>query len=328
MSDLYVPNGGGLYLPEGYSEPEPQEAKDLDDLIKLYNQDTFHAWQSELARATIPTVSTVAPWIMEFPDTDCFLYEYLFWALQMRGETWEPQFQKRGTCVGQGAKLACDIVVAVSAFMAMSDFTGRTAVADKYAGGRVDIGGRPGTWDGSTGDWVSQWLVKFGSVRLQDLDLPEDARDADERLATSWTNSREGVPRDKESVAKERPITRRVLVTRARECGKLIQSGTPTINCSNLIPTGRRDSKGYSQVRRSGGHCTVFGAVRYNPFGLLYMNSWGPNWGTGPTFPDTQPKSSVWVTEREADAILSQGDSYGFVGMSGLAPLPPDKIIL
>lgn len=298
----------------------------VKDLEAAYRDDVFHAWNRDAAMMAIrqspkPAMCLAGAYLMDMKDRDTFGYRYLMQVMKDTGQRWKPQYQKRGTCVGQGGKLGADAIMSVNHLVYGRAWQGRASVAGMYAGSRVDVGNRPGRWDGSTGIWLSDWVSKKGGVLLmKDIGLPDDSQDPDEQMGVRWTNSREGVPAQEERISRERPVQQVVHTTDAREAAKVIQNLGFVINCSNLIPTGRRDRNGFSPVRRSGGHCTLFWAVRYNPFGLLYQNSWD-GWGDGPTFPDDQPPGSVWVDEDEANAILRQGDSYGWIGVQGFQPV-------
>ena len=227
---------------------------------------------------------------------------------------WRIKYQRRGTCVGQAAATCADIVMAVSHLAAGNKFPGRASVATMYAGSRVESGGQPGFWDGSNGSWVAKWANKWGVALLEELGLDDTNRQDDERLGIRWASSRYGVPEEFESLSQERPIVMTPLVTNTDEAAVAIEGGAPIIDCSNLIPTGKTDSSGLSPVRRSGGHATVFAAVRYHSGtkDFLYLNSWSEDWGD---------KGMVWISERDAQRILDQRDSYAFIGVTGLEPL-------
>ena len=51
--------------------------------------------------------------------------------------------------------------------------------------------------------------------------------------------------------------------------------------------------------------------------GALLANSWGTLWVSGPRWPDDMPDGCFWVTRRDIEAILSQGDSFAVGGVSG-----------
>lgn len=298
---------------------------DYDRLEWDYLNGQICGWIPPTVKTYTPTFAHVADTYMDLPDVDTFLWRFLW---KYVDDCWNPQYQKRGTCVGQGFKLLTDTVLAVNADVYGTEWQGRAAVAGIYPGSRVDIAGMPGKWDGSNGSWAADWCTQYGVILLSDLGLADDATNSDEKMAVKWTATREGVPKEWEEVAKTRPFERKLLVTNAREAGKSIQGGHPVANCSNLIPGPQRDKDGFSRVRRSGGHCTLFWGVRYEPFGLLYQNSWSKDWGDGPMFPDDQPDGSVWVNERDANAILRQEDSYALIGPTGFDQVDSKEISL
>jgi hypothetical protein len=66
----------------------------------------------------------------------------------------------------------------------------------------------------------------------------------------------------------------------------------------------------------------VFVAVRYQRNGspsdaLLCLNSWGPNWITGPKWPADMPDGSFWVERRVVERMLAQEDSFAVGSISG-----------
>jgi hypothetical protein len=195
---------------------------------------------------------------------------------------------------------------------------GRAAVATGYAGSRVEVASQPGGWDGSNGNWIAEFMTKWGVAVLPEIGLGEQELDADERLAVQWASSRAGVPEKFELIAKERPIVRAPQVTTAEELIACLESGNPVIHGSNLIPRDRDTPNTTVSIARSGGHLTVFGAIRWPSGGgdphILYVNSWSDSWGTD---------GCVWITLQDAVRILNQDDAFAFIGIQGLNPVLP-----
>jgi hypothetical protein len=222
--------------------------------------------------------------------------------------------QRYGSCVGQATAMCCDILMSVAWLLNDSVFPGRTSVGVEYTLGRVEIGGRPGTWWGSNGVWAAKAVIKYGACLLKEAGLSETALVEDERLGARMTALREGCPEALELAAKQRPVHMAPIVRTVNEAIVAIEGGAPVIDCSNLIPAGYVGRNGASPVRRSGGHATVFGGVRWvkGEPQILYVNSWGTNWGDA---------GSVWITAGDAQAILDQDDSFAFIGITGLSPV-------
>ena len=286
-----------------------------------------------LASTDIPVFSVGCPKLMDMPDRDTFLWRPLIRCLRTYHNDpnykWRPQYQRHGTCVGQGWKLGGDVGIAVACRLLGFSFPGRTAVSSPYPGGRVDVANKPGSWDGSWSEVTAEWVVeKGGIILLKDLGFTDDSREPDENNARAWTNTREGVPKKFEEVARYRPFQKRIPIHNAREAGKAIQQGFPVMRDSSYIASGKRDRNGFSPVSRSGGHCETYWGVRYNPFGLLDQNSWSESWGSGPKWPDDMPDGGVWLTEDDANRQIQDGGAYALVGPQGLEPLDPDVLDL
>lgn len=266
---------------------------------------------------------------LEAKPRDVFLYRYLFTALG-GADRWRPQYQKRGTCVGQGGKLGVDLVIAINHLFGGGRFPGRSAVAPLYAGSRVDIGKQPGRWDGSTGFWLVRWMKEFGVVLLNALDLPEDSLDEDENLGVRWTADREGVPTRYEDLARIMPVTETYVVETVDEAEVAIDAGCPIVRCSDLIASGTRGRHGISRVSRQGGHCELVWAKFYVDGQRLWneQNSWSARWGTGERYPHDMPPGSVNLTDSDFAKILSSGDCHALVGIKGLDPIPDRDIFL
>lgn len=257
-----------------------------------------------------------------------FLWRYLDASLGGR-DKWRPQHQRRGTCVGQGAKLGCDDLLAINHRFGGGRWVGRSSVAAAYAGSRVDIGKQPGRWDGSTGFWVVQWLIKFGIVTLDELGLADDSLTEDENLAVQWAASRDGVPREYEILAREKPIVDTYVCETPDEAAVALDSGSLLLICSNLIASGRRDRYGVSPLQNAGGHCQLVRAKFYDENGRRLwteQNSWG-KWGSGPKFPDDMPDGAVNLDDQSLARQLRSGDCHIITGVRGLEPLADRDLI-
>jgi len=273
--------------------------------------------QKQIAsKATVKSLSR-----RKVPKRDAFLWQILWTAMEENdlGE-WMPQYQRRGTCVGQAWKLGCDTAMALAYVLFNKEFPGRASVATIYAGSRVEVAGRSGRWDGSNGYWAAEYVTDWGITTLKELGLQEDSRTEDERLAIRWTGSRDGVPASFEDMAEERPVLMTPRVTTIDEALLALDSGSPISIASNLIPTGRVDRNGVSPVRRNGGHNTLVWGVKWikdDPF-FLYQNSWN---GWGIQTDKGQPAGSVWISAGDLKSTLNQNDSHAIVGVGGLEPL-------
>ena len=111
-----------------------------------------------------------------------------------------------------------------------------------------------------------------------------------------------------------------------------LESGMCVPVCSNIgFASGDRDADGFLRRQSSWGHCMVAISVKYaanngpgsaEPMkqprdGVLIMNSWGANWTGGGKHPKDQPDGSFWITRKDAEAILAQGDSFVIGSVNG-----------
>lgn len=303
------------------------------DLHHLYDGDFWEVLRpvSEEEVANAPTFSQSYPQQM-----DRHLHEVFAWRARVKaferktGKKWRPQYQQRGTCVGQGGKLAADDLMALAWALHGVEFPGAAAVAGMYPGSRVDVGGQPGRWDGSTGSWLNTWVTQRGGILLLNaIGLPEDSRNEDEQMAVRWCASREGVPAEYEDDAKVRVVAVGVRCSTTEELTVGLNSEGVLVQCSNLIATGRRDANGYSPLKRSGGHCQLVDGCRgiqgRDAEGFWEQNSWSEQWGSGGKYVDDQPDGGVWIHRSEMQAQLDQRDSYMWFGVNG--PSNPDSEI-
>jgi len=301
-----------LYNPRDLITPSVGEFRSLDDTKR------FYARVGALIKASLPTVPTVSQcyrlWAPKKQNVD--LVEILKECYNARNIALKWRDQIRGTCVGQAGATASDLVMAVAWLIFDKKVPGRACVSTGYAGSRVEVGGKPGAWDGSNGSWIAQFNNKWGVAVLNEIGLGEDELVQDERLAIQWAASREGVPEKFELITKTRPIIRAPQVTTAEELIACLESGNPVIHGSNLIPYDL-NTNDVVPVYRGGGHCTVFGAIRWRIDGtpeILYINSWGLDWGQN---------GCVWITLTNAVRILNQDDAFAYIGIQGLAPAIP-----
>lgn len=303
----------------------------LQSVIDLYENNQAEAWTPDPERVkslALPNISQAAPGLMNQPDRDTFLWRALYMVMSTLQPGWRyrTQFQKQGTCGGQSAKSVWDMSTANTCLLMNQAFPGRSSVAGFYTGSRVEVARKPGKWQGTCGCWLAEFAAKFGAVLLKDMQIDENyyyptSQDPDEKFAMAWTNSWDGVPVKYEQLAKRFPSGAISQPRNAREAGKLIEQGIGVITGNDLIPTGKRNRQGFGDLRQVSGHLTGYIAVRYNPFGLLYLNSWGDDWASGPVYVEDQPPGTVWLDEDQCNAQISQGDTFGIGGTMGMPDL-------
>lgn len=296
-----------LYNELDLTTPVVGEFTGNDDIVRFYS--SGGGWSPPPANS-MKTVSQVSKSKGPSRKTDVNLIDVLSECLDVHDIEFKWRSQARGTCVGQASATCCDIVMAVSWLLSDSKFPSRSAVSTTYAGGRVEVSKNPGRWDGSWAISSATFCRDWGVATLEDIGLEETELVEDERLGIRWAAMSDGVPEKFETIAKTKPIIQTPAVTTAEELIKAIEAGCPVAHGSTLIP-GQPNKNGVANVYSRGGHSTVFGGIRWvsGNVQVLYVNSWGLDWGIG---------GSVWIEMSDAVRILRAGDSFAYVGISGL----------
>ncbi len=227
--------------------------------------------------------------------------------------------QTIGDCVSHGYGTAIDVLTAVEIELRgeAEVWPGvETATEWIYGCSRViQGGGRIGNQDGSLGVWA-QAAVKENGTLLRRQYGQFDLSTYDGSVAKDW--GYRGLPRELEPTADEHPVTTTSLVDAYEEARDAIANGYPVPVCSDQGFDDRRDSQGFARPKGKWPHCMVFVAVDdtgERP-GLLCINSWGPDWISGPKRHD-QPEGSFWVDADVAHRMLQQGDSYALSDFEG-----------
>lgn len=258
-------------------------------------------WSTEAGQAMLATSAA--------KRRDVFLWRPLTDVLKKHGQSFNVQYQRRGTCVGQGTKGLADRLLALRHLIYGDQWLGRAAVAGTYAGGRVEIGKSPGRWDGSNCIWSCEWLTK-GVLLLKDLGLADDSEWDDEKLAVDWAASRSGIPEQYETIARTRRSAKVVPIRSPDELEAAIDHFMPAVTCGPMLGTGSRGQYGVMQIRRGGGHCELIDG-KFWIDGKRYFhrqNSWSEEWGSGPRYPDDMPAGSYNLTDDQIETILRSGD--------------------
>lgn len=229
--------------------------------------------------------------------------------------------QTIGDCVSHGWGLGVDILKAVEIKLKgeHEQWKTETATEPLYAFSRVEVGGgRLGNGDGSIGAWMAKAVSEYGTLLREKYDS-YDLRKYSGSKARDWGRKGRGVPDILEPTAREHPVRTVSLVTSYEEARDAIANGFPVPVCSMQGFRDKRDKEGFSKPSGSWAHCMCFVAVddKHKREGLLCVNSWGPNWISGPKR-HGQPEGSFWVDADVADKMLRRDpDSYSMSGFEG-----------
>lgn len=204
-----------------------------------------------------------------------------------------------------------------------------------YGGSRVQVGkGRLGRGDGSTGSWAAEWAVNGGNLVYKKYPTIDLSGGYQVPRCREW--GYRGVPADLVPIAKEHPVGSVALVKTPAEAWAAIGNGYPIPVCSNVgFQSPLRD--GFCARAGSWAHCMELrGRFTHPTKGRCFVvqNSWGNYLHAKPGDRNSQidvagrglvqlPDGCFGITEKDAAAILAQGDSFA---ISSLRGFPAQKI--
>ncbi|RCS43961.1 hypothetical protein DTL42_18415 [Bremerella cremea] len=311
-------------LVEQITDRQPFKAADVPEEHFGY-QPNPQATRKFLAQLPRANLREAAPQLFQAdpPQDDIFLYRALYDAhLKKYGVPWQVGRQGIGDCVSFGFAHGADIHLAVMWSLGDSADWKPTATESIYGGSRVEARGvsRGGWSDGSYGSAAAKWLREYGLVFRQPYETVDLSRYSAQR-AKDWGNYGNGGQDDNgrlDAEARKHPVRTVALVRNFAEASAAIHSGYPVPVCSMVGFRMQRDADGFAQPQGTWPHCMCFIAARHGKRpGLLCLNSWGPNWITGPKYPSDMPDGSFWVDQRTVDRMLAQNDSFAVSGYDG-----------
>jgi hypothetical protein len=250
----------------------------------------------------------------------------------VHGAAYVPRHQQSmPSCVGHATAAAVDILACVEIHSLNHRERappGRIAACVIYGLSRQEIGEfGPLSGGGSYNRYAARAIQEYGVVAHQryphlayDLSAPSTSLCA--------TFGREGVPESIERLAKQHPVHRFIKINSFTQLRDAIQHGCPVIIGSNVgfgSKEGRtRDEDGFLNPPRRmfaksvWNHSMVAVAVcDSGRKGALILNSWGPDWISGPKKIGDEPEGSFWADMKIVDRMLKQGDSYALCLLTG-----------
>lgn len=251
-------------------------------------------------------------------NDDALVYRFLAKALNKAKI--DPLDQKDlGSCVGFATAHATEIVAAADIVhrLEREEFKFRASGGGNYALSRTHSK-QLGSWEGSSGAWAVEamqqwgtlWQGVYASVDLSRYDIPTVRR---------WQER--GVPNEIIEAAKLHPARGCALLKDVRELKAILQNGYTSLSCASQTFASRRDSMGFSRGTIPGwNHAMAIVAYRgpeSGKEGFLVMNSWRPDWISGPEWPEDQPYGSFWADVQDMQKRLDQGDTWAVGGING-----------
>lgn len=244
------------------------------------------------------------------------------------GSAYQPRDQGSApSCVGQATAAACDILAATQIHEGKLQRAppGEACAATIYGWSRIDIAGI-NTNDfggGSRCRWAVEAIQKFGVVPLRNFeDLQLDLSKPSAQRCIKYGYS--GVPTQLVTIGQQHIIVEFIQLNSYEDVRDAVFNGSPVIVGSGVgfgTKNGaKRDKDGFlKRPRRSNWNhaMAIIGVSDEGRKGALLLNSWGPNWISGPTRFGSEPQGSFWADADAIDEIVDQGDSYAirmFVG--------------
>jgi hypothetical protein len=243
-----------------------------------------------------------------------------FKAVEKLGVSFPVRMQTIGSCVAQGMACAIDVIKAAEiVFLGQpEEWVAETATEPIYAVSRVDVGkGRLGRRDGSVGAWAVE-AVEMGAAIPRGVYGDVDLTTYSGEREREWGMPSRGAPMSLLETLRRHVVRYSTQVTDYDEARDAIANSYPVTVASNRGFVAKRDAEGFARPRGTWMHQMAFIAVddAHTRPGLLCMNSWGPDWISGPKRHD-QPEGSFWVDADTATKMLRQGDSFALSGYEG-----------
>lgn len=239
------------------------------------------------------------------------------------GDYLQPQNQPRGTCISRGAKRIVDLTQCVRIGAGDGLKFAYSSHAVIYGAAREHVGmlgGDPNDAndDGCTGS-AAAWAVN-NAGNLRNVDVKDD--DNDDKLACLW--GARGVPAEVKEAADDHLIKGIANAVTFDQVKIAIGNGYGVTVASDVGFEGNGFQRDRDGVCRRGGqwpHQMCFTGYSPNLSGrgeaLLVDQSWGPDQPGGPLGPIPIPSYSFWVLRPDAEAMISQGDTWVYSGFDG-----------
>lgn len=234
----------------------------------------------------------------------CLLWKCLE---QVRG-SFPIRRQTIGDCVSQGYATCSDVLQAVEIVLKgeRQRWNNITATEPNYGHARKTIGRGRLSGDGCVGAWMAKSYEQAGVVArgvYGDIDL----RRYSGKRAREY--GKRGCPASLRPHMRKQLVRTISLVRTYEEAEAAIWNGYPVAVASRVGFSKRRDRDGFSRRSGSWAHLMCYiGARRGRNPGLLQMNSWGPNWNSGPLV--NQPEGSFWTHPEDVERQLRMNDTF------------------
>lgn len=247
------------------------------------------------------------------------------WAKMVNGGQHLPNIpQEVGDCVSWGAANAINYTAAVQiARDGTPEEFHRAFPPYLYGTSRVFIGKNGIRGDGSVGAWAAKAAQEYGVLRADAPGVPEYSGN----LARAW-GKKPGPPEEFVAVSKPFAIKTVSKMRSSDDVRDAVCNGygvTIASDCGFLMTPPIKDGRRVN--RRSGNWNHQMSIVGYDgetgsePYWYV-LNSWGATAHGDPA--DDAPPGGFWITAKDVEYIVRQGDSFAFSGFKGFPSQPLD----
>jgi hypothetical protein len=253
--------------------------------------------------AQMPTLTEAAPHLMmSAPPTEPILL-YKAWRDVLGKDPAYPP-QQIGDCCSFGHSHGNDLLQCIEIGLGEPIDYRETDTEWVYGASRA-IAGILGRQDGSYGAACIKAMTQWGMVSREMLG--SDGTYSGSR-AKDW--GWHGPPSSVKRMAASYKLGAAAAVTSWDELVAAIRNGYPVTECSNFLPSAKRDQDGFVRQDGSGGHCQCIIGVRFDRPGVCIMNSWGPDYYSGPAGLDC-PLFAYWIDRALFEKkIAGSGDNW------------------
>lgn len=291
----------------------------VDVTVEVTPEDARYGWAGpEAVSEAAPIAATMPPFrivgnVGDNEPKNVRLWEY---SQSVNGGKHFPNYaQQVGDCVSFGMKNAVEYLQAVQ-IVRDGFHANYRGVYPPYIYGvsRVQIGGgRLGSSDGSLGVWAAKAVSQYGILAVDADQVPSYSG----RIAREW--GRRGPPEWALSSGKEQLVKTVAQIKSATDGRDSICNGYPFTIASNFGSTDIRQRDGRMVARWNSSWAHQMCVIAYDGSGdtnyFYVLNSWGERAHPQPV--DGEPPGGFWVTERDLDRIVRQGDSWAISAFEG-----------
>jgi len=260
-----------------------------------------------------PLFGAAAPWLKDSGKGKLSLPYKSVIKLSGRLDIFHFERQLTGDCVSWGTRNACDCSRAC-------DIDIRNDLEEWVAQGCTELiyGYRGFCSQGMSGSRAAQFVTKYGIAVRKKYNGYDLSKYNVSLGASAWCRS--GPPADLTKQIEGNVFSTASIVRTVEELRDALANGYGAAQCSNMLPSGRRDSKGFDKWGGSGGHCQFLAGCddTNGNMDFVQINSWGRYESGGkPEWDKDFPDSAYLLHAETVQKILNAGSTYVFSGFDG-----------